>query len=212
MSDVEKSAGSGPAVDDRRRVDGNGDLRTEQREETGAQQETAPPEPPQAASDAEVERLEEELSASRKKVDDLARAFQSLSQDREEFKQRLSRERERLIDVEKGNVALTLLEAIDELDRCLTASARDESPLAKGVRFIRDGLLSKVQASGIERLNLVGQHFDPNLADAVDMDITTNPDEDQRVVSEVHAGYRFKDRVIRPARVKVAKYVKPGQA
>ena len=43
-------------------------------------------------------------------------------------------------------------------------------------------------------------------------EITTNPDEDQRVVSEVRAGYRFKDRIIRPARVKVAKYVAPAHA
>ena len=44
------------------------------------------------------------------------------------------------------------------------------------------------------------------------MEITTSPDDDQKVVAEVRAGYRLKERVIRPARVKVAKYVAPAQA
>jgi len=165
-----------------------------------------------SAARAEVAKLQQELEASRKRVDELARAFQASNQDREEFKQRLTRERERMIDVEKGNVALTLLEGIDELDRCLGVSSNDASALAQGVRLIRDKLLAKVQSMGIERLDLVGKPFDPNMADAVDMEITADPEDDQKVVLEIHAGYRLKDRVIRPARVKVAKYVKPAQA
>jgi molecular chaperone GrpE len=78
--------------------------------------------------------------------------------------------------------------------------------------MIRDALLAKVQGTGIERIQVVGQMFDPNVAEASDMEITTSPDEDQRVVAEVRAGYRLKDRIIRPARVKVAKYVPPAQA
>lgn len=173
-----------------------------------ASQQEAPPE-----VDAERQRLEAELEASRRRVDELARAYQSVNKDREEFKQRLTRERERMMDVERGNVAVSLLEAIDELDRCLTMSGQEaNSPLGQGVKMIRDGLLSKVQSLGIERLNLVGQPFDPNTAEAADMEITPQPEEDQKVVAEVRAGYRMKDRVIRPARVKVAKYVAPAQA
>lgn len=162
--------------------------------------------------DAEVERLTLELEASRRRVDELARAYQSLNADREDFKKRLSREREQLIDVEKGKVAQALLEAIDELDRCLAASPNDTSPLAEGVRLIRDNLLSRALAEGVERMELVGKPFDPNLAEAVDMELTTDPDADQRVVAEIRAGYRLKGRVIRAARVKVAKYVQPAQA
>ncbi|NMO14433.1 nucleotide exchange factor GrpE [Pyxidicoccus fallax] len=162
--------------------------------------------------DTEKEQLRAELDATRKKYDQLARAYQDVNRDREEFKQRLTRERDRMMDVERGNVATTLLEAIDELDRCLAASAQDTSPLAQGVRMIRDGLLAKVQGTGIERIQVVGQPFDPNVAEATDMEITTTPDDDQKVVAEVRAGYRLKERIIRPARVKVAKYVAPAQA
>lgn len=166
----------------------------------------------ESGQNGEVARLQTELEAARRRVNELARAYQDLNKDREEFKQRLTRERERMIDVERGNVAGTLLEAIDELDLALAASHQDTSPLAQGVRMIRESLLAKAQSTGIERIEVVGRPYDPNVAEAADMEITPVQDDDQKVVAEVRAGYRLKDRVIRPARVKVARYVAPAQA
>lgn len=162
--------------------------------------------------DQEIRRLQSELEAANKRVDELARAYQAVVQDREDFKTRLTRERERMIDVEKGNVALGLVEAIDELDLCLRASDQDDSPLAKGVRLIRDNMLARLTTAGVERFDPVGQPFDPNLAEAADMEITSDPAQDQQVTAELRAGYRLKGRVIRAARVKVAKFVQPAQA
>src|ERR1044071_2438354 len=123
--------------------------------------------------DAERERLETELDATRKRVDQLARAYQELMKDREEFKQRLTRERERMMDVERGNVATTLLEAVDELDRCLSMRGGDRSsPRGQAGKMSRDGLWSKLQQTGIERIQVVGLPYDPNTAEATDMEIT----------------------------------------
>lgn len=199
----------------------NGNSRTDDRsQETGTQEpvvtETeAQAAPEQGGPDASpaVAQLEAELSAARRRVDQLARAYQELEKDREEFKQRLSRERERMLDVERGKVATLLLEAVDELDLCLSMGGSDAtSGLAKGVKMIRDGLLGKLQQAGVERIQVVGQPYDPNTAEATDMEITPHAEEDQRVVAEARAGYRMKDRIIRPARVKVAKYVAPADA
>jgi molecular chaperone GrpE len=222
MSDTHHGADT--RANDRRRFDMDGNPRTQDgtqeqtaasepgvsQEETSARQGSAPP---PTDGDPERERLEAELDATRRRVDELARAYQSVNKDREEFKQRLTRERERMIDVERGNVAMSLLEAIDELDRCLSMSGQEaSSSLGQGVKMIRDGLLTKVQGLGIERIQVVGQPFDPNTAEAADMEITPHPEEDQKVVAEVRAGYRLKERVIRPARVKVARYIPPAQA
>ncbi|HEX5750375.1 MAG TPA: nucleotide exchange factor GrpE [Archangium sp.] len=181
--------------------------------EASTEQQQTPAQEAAPVVDAEKQRLEAELNAARRRVDQLARAYQELEKDREEFKQRLTRERERMMDVERGNVATTLLEAVDELDRSLAMSGGDvSSPLAQGVKMIRDGLLSKLQQMGIERIQVVGLPYDPNTAEATDMEITTSPDEDQKVVAEARAGYKLKERIIRPARVKVAKYIAPAQA
>jgi molecular chaperone GrpE len=194
----------GTRVQDRRRFDAEGNLK-EQVEELSSEEVVPPPD------DSAQLAMQRDLDAARKRVDELARGYQALLQDREDFKQRLTRERERLLDVERANVAQILLDVLDQLDLSLRASA-DDSPLTQGVRLIRDGILQKLQASGIERLDLLGKPFDPNVAEAADMEVTTQPEDDQKVVSEVRAGYRLKDRVIRPARVKVAKYMKPVEA
>jgi len=69
-----------------------------------------------------------------------------------------------------------------------------------------------LSALGVERVEVLGRPFDPNVAEAVDMEITPNADEDQHVVAEIRAAYKLKDRVIREGRVKVAKYVPPANA
>lgn len=65
---------------------------------------------------------------------------------------------------------------------------------------------------GIERVELAGQPFDPNLAEASDMELTTTPEEDGRVVLVLKAAYQLNGRVIRAGVVKVAKYVQPASA
>ena len=169
-----------------------------------------PVEPEQALLNPEVQQLTEQLEAAHKRVNDLARAVQAGELDREEFKQRLTRERERMLDVEKGKVAVTLLEAVDQLDLCLQSA--DNSALARGVRLIREGILKKAEATGIERVELMGMPFDPNLAEASDMDVTPVEGDDGRVMTVHKACYQLNGRVIRPGVVKVAKYIKPASA
>src|SRR5713101_2367338 len=92
-------------VNDRRRFDMDGNVRPEAEELRGQEPESQARSGSTAAPEAQSAKLQQELDVARKRVDELARAFQALSSDREEFKQRLTRERERMIDVEKGNIA-----------------------------------------------------------------------------------------------------------
>jgi molecular chaperone GrpE len=196
-------------VNDKRRYNPDGTPRAGAPEsDTEAPTEASVTDVPAQAD--EVTRLQGELDASRRRVDELARGIQDVMRDRDEFKQRIQRERDRMIEVEKGEVAKALIEAIDELD--LSLSAADDSPLARGVRLIRDKLLQKLQASGVERLALVGRPFDPNVAEAVDMELVSSPAHADRVLAEQRAGYALRGRVIRPARVKVGRYVEPAKA
>lgn len=173
-------------------------------------QAPTPSDAPPPEGDPEVERLRAELAAAHKRINELAHAIQAGERDREEFKQRQARERERMIDVEKGHIAVALLEAVDELDLCLKSS--DGSPFAQGVKLIRDSLLKRAEGVGIERVELEGRPYDPNLAEATDMEITASEDEDGRVTGVMKSAYQLKGRTIRPGMVRVAKFVKPVQA
>ncbi|MDX2015958.1 MAG: nucleotide exchange factor GrpE [Myxococcaceae bacterium] len=158
----------------------------------------------------EVLKLSTELEAARKRIDELARGLQHSESDREAFKQRMTRERDQLLDLEKGKVAVVLLESIDDLELCLTAP--DESALYKGVKLIRDGLVRKAEEFGLERVELQGTTYDPNLAEASDMEVTASEADDMKVVAVMKAAWRLKGRVLRPGRVKVLRYVKPADA
>jgi molecular chaperone GrpE len=192
-------------VTDKRRYNPDGTPRAPESE----QPDTTLPEPDAAATD-EVTQLRAELDAARRRVDELARGLQEVMRDRDDFKQRIQRERERMIEVEKGQVSLAIIEAIDELD--LTLAHDDGSPFAQGIRLIRDKLLQKLAANGIERLALVGRPYDPNVAEAVDIDLVTTPAQNDRVLAEQLPAYSLRGRVIRPGRVKVGRYLEPAKA
>ena len=195
-------------VNDKRRLNPDGTPRQgvpETEPESGST-----PESSGAAAPDEVTSLRSELESARRRVDELARGIQDVMRDRDDFKQRIQRERDRLLEVEKGQVAVALIEAIDELDHSLAAD--DGSPFAQGIRLIRDKLLQKLQAAGIERLDLMDRPYDPNAAEAVDIELVNSPAKNDRVLAEQRAAYALRGRVIRPGRVKVGRYVEPAKA
>jgi|KBSMisStaDraftv2_1062788.scaffolds.fasta_scaffold04484_6 molecular chaperone GrpE len=195
-------------VNDKRRYNPDGTPRAGA-PETEPQQSERPSEAAAAPTD-EVSQLKAELEAARRRVDELARGIQDVMRDRDDFKQRIQRERERMLEVEKGQVAQSLIEAIDELD--LSLAADDGSPFAQGVRLIRDKLVQKLAANGIERLPLVGRPYDPNAAEAVDIELVSSPAQNDRVLAEQRPAYALRGRVIRPGRVKVGRYLEPAKA
>jgi len=164
----------------------------------------------QAPPALDPDRLLEELAAARKRIDELARAYQAGERDREDFKLRLQRERERMIDVEKAEIAVTLIEAIDELDMSLRTP--DSSKLYEGVKLIRDKMVKKLEGKGFERVELLGQQFDPQLAEAVDIEVTAEREQDGVITEVVRPAYRSKGKVIRPGKAKVARYIEPARA
>ena len=66
-----------------------------------------------------------------------------------------------------------------------------------------------LKESGVEPVDAMGQPFDPNLHEALSQEETTEVEEGT-VVQQVQRGYKLNDRLVRPARVVVAKA--PGAA
>jgi molecular chaperone GrpE len=155
-----------------------------------------------------VAALQEQLQSQGTRLDEVLRAYSHLQQERDEFRKRSERERERVLEVERGKVSLALIEAIDELDRSLSSVSpeREGDPLVAGVRLIRDGLVRRLLSNGIERYETVGLPFDPTRHEAADTVEVDDPSQDGRVIEEVRAGYRQADRVLRAAHVRVGRY------
>lgn len=104
------------------------------------------------------------------------------------------------------NFLTTLLPVLDNLNLAVAASETDPS-----IEHLRNGVIGTARSFeralidvGVEPIESVGMEFDPELHEAVDM-TQTDADNDGKIVSEYARGYRFGDKLLRPARVQVGK-------
>ena len=151
----------------------------------------------------EPEALQEQLEETRDRLMRLAAEF-------ENYKKRMERERSRLLKYAGENILRDLLATVDNIDRAVeqgSATADDDSKklaaMLEGLALTRKGLVATLERYGVEPLASVGQPFNPDEHDAMVME----PDDEvpaNHVLQEFARGYRFKDRVLRHARVVVS--------
>jgi molecular chaperone GrpE len=149
-----------------------------------------------SAAQAEIERLQQELSRAR---DQHLRALA----DFDNYRKRVQRDQDTAAQAGKRQLVLPLLEVLDDFERALAyASTAPESILA-GARVIHQRLTNLLQAQGVTPYNSAGQPFNAALHEAVDI-LKTDQAPSGVVLDELSHGYRWGDEVLRPARVRVA--------
>jgi molecular chaperone GrpE len=141
------------------------------------------------------------------RIDEILRALAASVDEGRAARARLERQTARVLEAERAAVAGVLLEAVDELERALTAAGEATGPLVDGVRLTLSSLAKKVQELGAERIPLVGTRFDPVLAEAIDLVPVSDAAQDDKVVEEVRPGYRIGEKILRPARVRVGRFI-----
>jgi molecular chaperone GrpE len=128
-----------------------------------------------------------------------------LAADFDNFKKRARQEQLETIQHASAELISRLLPGLDDLHKALDHKPKgiDESWL-KGVELSVRKLEEALSAHGLEAIQAVGSRFDPKLHEAVGHEDSTEHPEDT-VVSELRRGYRIRDRVVRPALVKLAR-------
>lgn len=177
---------------------------------------------PAAEQLAEEAAAEDEGEATQEQPADLEEALAELeekcayAQDQhlrvaaelQNYKRRVQQEKEQLVRFATEGLVTELIPILDNFERAMEVDV--DSPgaecLMAGVKMIRDQLHRALEAHGLERIEALGETFDPNLHEAVEREETTALPSDV-VVAELAKGYRMHDRVIRPSRVRVT--VKP---
>ncbi len=139
------------------------------------------------------------------RIDELMRGLAALVEEGKAVRARMEREKARVMEADRTQLAQVLLEAVDELERALAAAGDATGPVVDGVRLTLASLEKKVAELGAVRICVLGQRFDPHVADAIDLVPVSDGAQDDVVVQEVRAGYRIGDRVLRPARVRVGR-------
>jgi molecular chaperone GrpE len=199
---------SGPEDDDAERgagdeVKGNGEDKRDPEQAGEVAEEKGlelVPEPP--PSPEQVEALRRENGELR---DQLLRR----RADFENYRKRVERDRQAAALDAQAALLRELVPTLDNLERALQA-ADPGSALREGVELIQRGLHAVLEAQGVTPLDPDGERFDPEIHQALSFEAVPGVAEGT-VVEVFRKGYRFKDRLLRPALVKVAKGAEGGR-
>jgi molecular chaperone GrpE (heat shock protein) len=123
---------------------------------------------------------------------------------------RLERNARREADEARGKLVQELLPVLDNLDRTIRAAHPGRDPaILEGVRLVRHQLEGVLRGYGVERIDAIGQRFDPGVHEAIGVTAVADPSRHGLVVQQVEPGYRFAGRLLRPAKVSVGKLAAP---
>lgn len=131
----------------------------------------------------------------------LLRALQEL----EASEARVRRNAERVYDDTRRDLIIELLPVLDNLDRTLDAAITrpHTDPLIQGVRMVHAQLEQVLRHYGVERIDATGKRFDPAIHEALAAVPVTDPALVGMVMHQAEAGYRFRSRMLRAAKVTV---------
>ncbi|ANZ37247.1 nucleotide exchange factor GrpE [Lentzea guizhouensis] len=179
-------------VNDRRRIDPEtGEVRAPA---APAEEGAAPAEDENVVTAEFVDDAAVELKAQ---LDERTADLQRLTAEYANYRKRVERDREAVINNAKASVAAELLSVLDDVER-----AAAHGDLTGAFKAVADKLVSTLQKTGLEPFAHEGEAFDPSVHEAVQH--STSPDvEGPTVTAVLRRGYRFGEKLVRPALVAV---------
>ena len=156
------------------------------------------------AAPAVIDAYRNRAEEAERKLQDYIAAFRQSQAEADAFRQRLTRDVDRKVELKFAGLVSELLATVDDLELALS-HVGDGGPLAQGVALAVQGFLSKLERHGVERIAPDGEIFDPETAEAVRMDPVDDPAKDGTVTQTMRPGYRLGDQLVRPAAVAVGR-------
>jgi len=151
---------------------------------------------PETPRDEELRRLKQEREEL---YDRLAR----MQAEFDNARKRAAKEQAEFRDYAAAEAIQPLLPILDSLERALAHAPADDE-FGAGVELIYKQMLDVLGKMGLRVIPAVGEPFDPHLHQAVQM-VETTAAPDHQVLEELQRGYKLKDRLLRPAMVRVAR-------
>jgi molecular chaperone GrpE len=155
---------------------------------------------------AELEQaseIETELEGLRAEKANYLDRLARLQAEFDNYRKRSVKEQQDFRDYALAEALKLLLPILDSLDRALKTNAASLEDFRSGIELIDKQFHDVLSKLGVEPVPAAGEVFDPNLHQAVQM-VDTDEIEDHHVIDEFQRGYRIKDRLLRPAMVRVA--------
>lgn len=148
--------------------------------------------------------LEERLVAKEKEASENWDRFLRERADMENYRKRVNREKEELLNYGNKSLIEEVLPVIDNLERALAHASEDGfGALVEGIRMTHGMLLSALKKFGVTPLESAGATFDPAFHQAM-AQVPTDDHAPNTVIEEYQKGYKLKERLLRPAMVTVS--------
>ena len=163
---------------------------------------------PVLISVAEVAKLQKELDQALKQSNEYLEGWQRERAEFFNYKKRVEREQSQGSQNAVGNAIRRYLDIADDLARALNNKNRpaegDAATWAEGIDLIYRKMLNAFEADGVMRMETDSKFFDPNLHEAISHEDSPSHESGQ-IIEVVQPGYTIGERVLRPARVRVAR-------
>lgn len=153
----------------------------------------------------EEEKLRRQLAEKTKEAAEFFDKWLRLRAEFENFKKRMQKEKAELMKFGNENLLRALLPVLDNLARALDhgKGPGGNASLLEGVELTQKLFLNILERFGVKPISAVGEVFDPEKHEAVAQEESDL--EPNKVIAEVEKGYFYHDRLLRPAKVVVAK-------
>ena len=161
---------------------------------------------PAGRPDSIIDKLQAQIADKDQELTEIKDRYLRSLAENENARKRIRQQSEEMVRLQRENLLRELLPVVDNLERAVDA-ARDGGngkPILEGVEMVLRNMLDFLKTHGVIQLASVGQPFDPQRHEAVNQ-IESSDHPPNTVVNEFHRGYQIGDRLLRPARVAVAK-------
>ena len=148
--------------------------------------------------------MEQNLEEFQKKTEEYLNGWKRAQADLINYKKDENKRLEEAVKFGNAILIRDLLATLDALDLAVIALEKS-GPVDKGIYLIRSQLSDALKKHGLEKLTVsTGQTLDPNLQEAI-AEVENSDQPPNTIMEEIEAGYTLNGKLIRPARVKVAK-------
>ncbi|MBI2678491.1 MAG: nucleotide exchange factor GrpE [Candidatus Koribacter versatilis] len=155
------------------------------------------------ASENQSRPVADELTRLRAERDALLERLARQQAEFENVRKRTAKEQQDFRDYALTDAVKAMLPILDSMERAL-AHKDNAREFQSGVELIHKQLQDSLAKLGVQPLHAKGHPFDPHVHEAVEM-VDTDRAKDHHVLDELQRGYKLKDRLLRPAMVRVAR-------
>jgi molecular chaperone GrpE len=154
-----------------------------------------------------VEQLKQDAEEKDKRLREYISAYKDKNAENDEFRGRLQKENETRLDQFKAILFARLIPILDNLNRAAQSASqtKDLNSLQEGIDLVINQFIRELKDNGVEPITAVGQKFDPKAHEVFLTVETEDATQDEMVIEELEPGYKFKEKLIKAAKVKIAK-------